>query len=112
VSAVVTRIPVTGDRPYDVLVGSDLTGELPALIGGAAQAAVLYAAPLRERAELIAASCSGSRSPSTASRIAVTRRTACSRARWQIEETGTPESRTASARSSGRYTLIFGKALL
>jgi 3-dehydroquinate synthase len=54
---VVTRIPVTGDRPYDVLVGSDLTGELPALIGGAAQAAVLYAAPLRERAELIAASC-------------------------------------------------------
>jgi 3-dehydroquinate synthase len=55
VTVVVTRIRVSGDRPYDVLVGRDLAGELPALIDGAAQAAVLFAAPLRERAERIAA---------------------------------------------------------
>jgi 3-dehydroquinate synthase len=52
---VVTRIPVTGDRPYDVLVGRDLAGELPSLIPGAARAAVLYAAPLRAQAERVAA---------------------------------------------------------
>jgi 3-dehydroquinate synthase len=51
---VVTRISVGGDRPYDVLVGRDLAGDLPSLIGGAAQAAVLHAAPLRERAEQVA----------------------------------------------------------
>ncbi|MGX6601200.1 3-dehydroquinate synthase [Micromonosporaceae bacterium Da 78-11] len=51
----VTRIPVAGDRPYDVLVGHDLAGELPSLIDGAARAAILYAAPLRERAEQVAA---------------------------------------------------------
>jgi 3-dehydroquinate synthase len=51
---VVTRIHVGGDRPYDVLVGRDLAGELPGLIDGAARVAVLYAAPLRERAERIA----------------------------------------------------------
>ena len=54
----VTRIHVGGDRPYEVLVGRGLAGELPALIGGgAAQAAVLYSGPLRERAEQIAAEC-------------------------------------------------------
>jgi 3-dehydroquinate synthase len=51
---VVTRIPVTGDRPYDVLVGRDLAGELPSLIKGAARAAVLYSAPLRAHAERVA----------------------------------------------------------
>jgi len=51
---VVTRISVAGDRPYDVLVGHDLAGELPSLIDGAARAAILYAAPLRERAEQVA----------------------------------------------------------
>jgi 3-dehydroquinate synthase len=51
---VVTRIPVTGDRPYDVLVGHDLAAELPALINGAAKAAVLYSAPLRTHAERVA----------------------------------------------------------
>ncbi|MFG1991281.1 3-dehydroquinate synthase [Actinoplanes sp. NPDC048988] len=51
----VTRIQVAGDRPYDVLVGRDLTNELPSLIDGAAQAAVLFSAPLRDRAERIAA---------------------------------------------------------
>jgi len=54
VSGVVTRIHVGGDRPYDVLVGRGLSGELPGLIDGAARVAVLYAAPLRERAERIA----------------------------------------------------------
>ncbi|GAA0575279.1 3-dehydroquinate synthase [Paractinoplanes ferrugineus] len=51
----VTRIQVGGNRPYDVLVGNDLGGELPGLIDGAARVAVLYSAPLRERAERIAA---------------------------------------------------------
>jgi 3-dehydroquinate synthase len=52
---VVTRIWVGGDRAYDVLVGRDLAGDLPALIDGAARVAVLYSAPLRDRAERIAA---------------------------------------------------------
>jgi 3-dehydroquinate synthase len=51
---VVTRIQVNGDRPYEVLVGRDLAGELPALLGGAAQTAVLFSAPLRERAQRVA----------------------------------------------------------
>jgi len=50
----VTRIPVPGDRPYDVLVGRDLVPALPALIDGAARAAVLYAPPLKERATAVA----------------------------------------------------------
>jgi 3-dehydroquinate synthase len=50
----VTRIPVPGDRPYDVLVGRDLVAALPALIDGAARAAVLYAPPLKERATAVA----------------------------------------------------------
>jgi 3-dehydroquinate synthase len=53
-----TRIPVGGERPYEVLVGRDLTGALPALLPpllpGAAQAAVLHAPPLKERAEAVA----------------------------------------------------------
>ncbi len=52
----VTRISVRGDRPYDVLVGRGISGELGSLIDGAAQAAILFSAPLRERAERIAAS--------------------------------------------------------
>jgi 3-dehydroquinate synthase len=51
---VVTRIPVAGDRPYDVLVGNDLAGELPGLIGDAARVAVIYARPVAERAVAIA----------------------------------------------------------
>ena len=50
----VTRIHVGGDRPYDVLVGRGLSGELPGLIGDAARVAVLHSAPLREHAERIA----------------------------------------------------------
>jgi 3-dehydroquinate synthase len=54
VSPVTTSIPVPGDRPYDVLVGRDLAGALPPLIDGAAQTAVLFAAPLKGAAERIA----------------------------------------------------------
>ncbi|GGQ53663.1 3-dehydroquinate synthase [Couchioplanes azureus] len=49
-----TRISVAGDRPYDVLVGHGLLGELPGPIDGAVRAAVLYAAPLEQRAEAVA----------------------------------------------------------
>jgi 3-dehydroquinate synthase len=54
---VVTRIPVAGDRAYDVLVGHDLVGELPSLIKGAAKAAVIHSAPLRAHAERVAEAC-------------------------------------------------------
>ncbi|MBG0566208.1 3-dehydroquinate synthase [Actinoplanes aureus] len=49
----VTRIPVTGDRPYDVIVGRGLDGELPSLIEGAARVAILHPPTLRERAEAV-----------------------------------------------------------
>ncbi|KHD74898.1 3-dehydroquinate synthase [Actinoplanes utahensis] len=51
----VTRIPVTGDRPYDVVVGRGLAGELPSMIEGAARVAVLHPPALRARAEAVAA---------------------------------------------------------
>jgi len=51
----VTSIPVGGERPYQVLVGRDLLDELPGLLPGAAQAAVLHALPLREVADRAAA---------------------------------------------------------
>jgi len=50
----VTRISVAGDHPYDVLVGRDLIPELPRLIDGAARAAIVYAAPLAQRAARVA----------------------------------------------------------
>jgi 3-dehydroquinate synthase len=50
----VTRISVSGDRPYDVLVGHGLLDALPPLVDGATRAAVLYAAPLKERAGAVA----------------------------------------------------------
>lgn len=50
----VTRVPVGGESPYDVLVGRDLVGALPALLAGAARAAVLYASPLKARADAVA----------------------------------------------------------
>jgi 3-dehydroquinate synthase len=52
---VTTRIPVPGDPPYDVLVGRGLAPALPQLVEGAAQAAVLYAAPLAGTAAAVAA---------------------------------------------------------
>ncbi|TDB79357.1 MULTISPECIES: 3-dehydroquinate synthase [unclassified Micromonospora] len=50
----VTRIPVGGERPYDVLVGRDLLGELPGLLPGASRVAVLHAPPLKELADGLA----------------------------------------------------------
>jgi 3-dehydroquinate synthase len=50
----VTTIAVGGERPYDVLVGRGLLGQLPRLLDGAARAAVLYAPPLRPHADAIA----------------------------------------------------------
>src|SRR4051794_6252035 len=50
----VTRIPVPGDRLYDVLVGRGLLDAVPGLVGGAVRAAVLHAAPLRVRAAAVA----------------------------------------------------------
>jgi 3-dehydroquinate synthase len=53
-----TRIPVGGERPYEVVIGSDLTGALPnllpPLLPGAARAAVLHAPPLKAYAAEIA----------------------------------------------------------
>jgi 3-dehydroquinate synthase len=49
-----TRIDVAGPRPYPVLVGRDLLGELPPLVAGAAQVAVLHAPPLRALATAVA----------------------------------------------------------
>jgi 3-dehydroquinate synthase len=51
----VIRIPVGGDRPYDVLVGRDVLGTLPDLVPGADRAAVLHAPPLKALADTIAA---------------------------------------------------------
>ncbi|WBB69683.1 3-dehydroquinate synthase [Micromonospora sp. WMMD812] len=44
----VTRIPVGGERPYDVLVGRDLLDTLPGLLPGATRVALLHAPPLKE----------------------------------------------------------------
>jgi 3-dehydroquinate synthase len=47
----VTRIPVGGERPYDVLVGRDLLDALPGLLPGATRAALLHTPRLKEVAE-------------------------------------------------------------
>jgi 3-dehydroquinate synthase len=49
-----TRIPVGGERPYDVLVGRELTGALPPLVDGAEQTAVIHPPALTRRAEVVA----------------------------------------------------------
>jgi 3-dehydroquinate synthase len=49
-----TTIPIAGERPYDVLVGRDLLAQLPDLVSGAAQVAVLHAAPLAPLAARVA----------------------------------------------------------
>jgi 3-dehydroquinate synthase len=41
-----TRIEVGGDTPYPVLIGTGLGGQLPPLLSGAAQVAILHQAPL------------------------------------------------------------------
>jgi 3-dehydroquinate synthase len=50
----VTRIEVAGPRPYPVLVGRDLLGEVAGLVAGAAQVAVLSAPPLAGLAATVA----------------------------------------------------------
>ncbi|MGH8877720.1 MAG: 3-dehydroquinate synthase [Stackebrandtia sp.] len=54
VGAAIT-IPVGGDGGYDVVIGRDATIALSEHLGGAARAAILYAAPLREHADRVAA---------------------------------------------------------
>ena len=49
-----TVIDVGGEQPYPVLVGRDLLGALPPLVSRAAQAAVIFSAPLRGYAERVA----------------------------------------------------------
>jgi len=49
-----TRIPVRGEQPYDVLVGRDLLAALPPLLPGAERVAVLYAPPLKAHADDLA----------------------------------------------------------
>ncbi|MDH6461240.1 3-dehydroquinate synthase [Micromonospora sp. A200] len=50
----VTRIPVGGERPYDVLVGRDLLDPPPRLLPGAERVALLFAPPLKELADTLA----------------------------------------------------------
>lgn len=54
-----TRIPVAGESPYQVLVGRELLGTLPALVAGAHRAAVLHAAPLKAQADAVTEVLSG-----------------------------------------------------
>jgi 3-dehydroquinate synthase len=44
----VSRIRVGGDRPYDVVIGTGVLGELPGLLGGAGTVAVVHAEGLPE----------------------------------------------------------------
>jgi 3-dehydroquinate synthase len=41
----VTRIPVGGEKPYDVVVGAGVLGELPSLIGDQAKAVAVFHTP-------------------------------------------------------------------
>jgi 3-dehydroquinate synthase len=51
----ITRIPVSGQVPYDVVVGRGLLGELPRLVDGAARVAVIHPPTLRITAEAVRA---------------------------------------------------------
>jgi 3-dehydroquinate synthase len=48
-----TRIPVAGQTPYEVMVGRGLFGELPRLLAGATRVAVIYPPTLRITADAI-----------------------------------------------------------
>ncbi len=48
-----SRIRVAGDRPYDVVIGRGLLGELEAMVRGSARIAVVHPAALRLTAEAI-----------------------------------------------------------
>jgi 3-dehydroquinate synthase len=55
-SPVPTRIPVTGDRPYEVVIGAGLLGELaelPSLLAGAQRVAVIHPPTLPAMAEAV-----------------------------------------------------------
>ncbi|BCJ57200.1 3-dehydroquinate synthase [Micromonospora endophytica] len=49
----VTRIPIGGERPYDVLVGRNLLDPLPGLLPEATRVAVLHAPPLKQLADTV-----------------------------------------------------------
>jgi 3-dehydroquinate synthase len=50
-----TRIPVRGERPYDVVIGEGLLGELDELLTRSTRVAVVHPASLRESAEAVRA---------------------------------------------------------
>ncbi|HZZ96884.1 MAG TPA: 3-dehydroquinate synthase [Jatrophihabitantaceae bacterium] len=56
----VTRIPVGGAAPYEVLVGNGLLGELPGLLGTALRVAVVHPPTLRTTAEAVRDDLAGS----------------------------------------------------
>ncbi len=51
----ITRIPVAGQAPYEVLVGHGLLGELPPLLAGATRVAIIHPPTLRMTAEAVRA---------------------------------------------------------
>jgi len=53
VSAPSTRIEVTGDRPYQVVIGTGLLAELAGLLAGAQRVAVIHPPTLRAGAEAV-----------------------------------------------------------
>ena len=48
-----TRVTVQGEQPYDVVIGTDLLAELPGLLSGAAQVAVIYPKALHLTGEAV-----------------------------------------------------------
>jgi 3-dehydroquinate synthase len=48
-----TRIEVLGDRPYTVVIGTGVLGELPPLLSGAQRVAVIHPPTLRGTAEVV-----------------------------------------------------------
>ncbi|MFP5220646.1 MAG: 3-dehydroquinate synthase [Actinomycetes bacterium] len=48
-----TRLRVEGEKPYDVVVGEGLLGELPPLVAGADRVAVVHPAALRTTADAV-----------------------------------------------------------
>jgi 3-dehydroquinate synthase len=55
----ITRIPVGGPSPYQVLVGTGLLGELQPLLGGVTRVAVIHPPTLRATADAVRADLSG-----------------------------------------------------
>jgi 3-dehydroquinate synthase len=48
-----TRIPVAGAKPYEVVIGTGLLGELPPLLAGAQRVGIIHPATLRATAEAV-----------------------------------------------------------